>query len=259
MQPLPFFRKNTKRSGLSVLDIKTSHVFVNFPFFPNQFQGESPEPPGYDSTFFVFSLVFLLLLFAVMYAVHPNYSLGSIKGALRIKPQDALGENVYGFSFGMKFFLGLQGFLLASCVLFLSVESYLSDPFFSTSRFLLIAAGTVLLFIVFHWIIRSVIGAIFMTAEAKRLWQFQEFVLFTTWGAFLYLPFALFLSWSSNKSSAIWLFLALFLLYRLISFYKSWKLIEFNLRYSLHLILYLCALEILPFVAVWQFIRSMSM
>ncbi|MDO4789373.1 MAG: DUF4271 domain-containing protein [Porphyromonas sp.] len=231
---------------------------VDFPVFPLQFKGEYPAPPGYDSTFFVLSLVFLLLLFAVMYAIHPNYSPGGLKAALRLKPIDALGENMYGFSFGMKFFLGLQGFLLASFILFLLVESGLPKQLFSNSQYLLISAAAVSIFIAVHWVFRTVIGSIFMTPEAKRLWQFQEFILFTIWGMLLYLPFALFLSWSENKSVAIWLSLGLFLVYRVASFYKSWKLIEFNPRYSLHLILYLCALEILPFLAVRQFIGSMS-
>ena len=115
-----------------------------------------------------------------------------------------------------------------------------------------IYAGVCLLYLCLKWVIYSFLGWIFFDEKTVSLW-FESYSTLLYYLGFGLFPFALFMVYFDlglQPTVIIGLILAIFT--KILMLYKWIKLFCRNLHGCLLLILYFCALEIMPCLALYQ-------
>lgn len=112
--------------------------------------------------------------------------------------------------------------------------------------------GTCLLYLFLKWLLYSFLGWIFLDKSTLSLWIDSYSTLLYYLG-FILFPLALFIVYF-NLSILQTVIMGLFLVLstKILMFYKWLKLFCHNLRGCLFLILYFCALEIMPCLVLYQ-------
>lgn len=148
----------------------------------------------------------------------------------------------------------LQTCVLAGVVIFGYFSDVQPELVHHVSPFLLVSVyiGVCLLYLFLKWLIYSFLGWIFFDESTVSLWLESYSTLLYYFGFALF-PFALFIVYfdlSLQLTVIIGLFLALFV--KILMFYKWLKLFCNEIYGGLLLILYFCALEIIPCFALYQ-------
>jgi hypothetical protein len=138
------------------------------------------------------------------------------------------------------------------------IYDYFSDHdpllFERVPRMVLLSAytGYVAAFLFAKWVLYSAVNGVFFTSAQNQAWQSAYFSVIAGAGLLLY-PMALVLV-SVGISPEILPFLYAFVIIitKILFFYKSISNFFKTFRGSLHLILYLCALEIIPDFIAWK-------
>lgn len=148
----------------------------------------------------------------------------------------------------------LQTCILAGVCLFNYFVDLQPDLVNHVSPFILLAiyVGVCLLYLFLKWLFYSFLGWIFFDESVTTLWL-ESYSTLLYYLGFTLFPFALFLVYfdlSLQSTIIIGLLLAFFA--KILMFYKWLKLFCNNLHGSFLLILYFCALEIMPCVMLYQ-------
>ena len=115
-----------------------------------------------------------------------------------------------------------------------------------------------LLYLLFKWMLYSFLGWVFFDKNRTSLWLESYSTLIYYLGFFLF-PFVLFLVYFDLKIIflvSIGLFLIIFT--KILMFYKWLKLFFDNISSIFLLILYFCALEIIPCLLLYQGLRELN-
>lgn len=166
--------------------------------------------------------------------------------------------NIFAISTGpdIRYLLLLivQTCVLASLCLFvyfIDLRPELSQQI-SPSLLLGIYIGGALLYVAVKWVVYSLLGWIFFNETKTGMWL-ESYSTLLYYLGFLLFPFALFLVYfdlSINVAVAIGLFLLVSV--KILLFYKELKLFCNHLHGSILLILYFCALEIVPCLVLYR-------
>lgn len=121
-----------------------------------------------------------------------------------------------------------------------------------------IYVGICLLFLFLKWLIYSFLGWIFFDESTTSLW-IESYSTLLYYLGFALFPFVLFIVYF-DLSLQFTVIIGLFLLFLtgILIFYKWLKLFCNNLYGSLLLILYFCALEIIPCLLLYQGLRELN-
>ncbi|WP_418698856.1 DUF4271 domain-containing protein [Bacteroides sp.] len=112
--------------------------------------------------------------------------------------------------------------------------------------------GVCLLYLFFKWLLYSFLGWIFFDESTTTLW-IESYTTLLYYLGFSLFPFALFIVYFDlNLQLTIIIGLILFFFAKILMLYKWIKLFCDNLYGSLLLILYFCALEIIPCFMLYQ-------
>lgn len=209
---------------------------------------------GSEIPYEIFALIFiiLLLLFGIAYSLHPHFGLDRTKAALRLSPANALSAPLYGYSSGMMWYLNLQAFLLLSVCLYCSA-TFFDVSFGSLAHTLFLLVFVCTLWKLFKELILRVMANIFLSRDEQKLYFFHHQILFALFGISLYIPLAMFLLPGVSLGLGSTTLFVLYILYRFLDLGIGLRRFKFHIFYTLHLILYLCALEILPFLALARY------
>lgn len=155
--------------------------------------------------------------------------------------------------FRFQFFLVLQTCLLLSVISFLYTQQRIADTFILSSQYQLIAIffGVFLLYFVLKAAVYWVVNNVFFGKKKSARWLKSLFFLISAEGVALF-PLVMLQSYFdlSIHNAVFYLFLVIILV-KMLLFYKSYVIFFKQSNYFLQIILYFCALEIMPLLSLW--------
>lgn len=226
----------------------------NWPVFDTKYPSEMVESlPGYWEMTVVAFIVLVacsIVLFFVMSwrgRSHALLLVSTRPHSLR-QPKEYLPPRIF-FPLSLlhtSAMVGITVTLLVHSGTDIALESFWRE----TARYSIIFA----LFIVLSTVIYDWLSRTFGSEEQRSIWIPNHFLLIFLFGLSLFIPMAgLLFSLLSSKDALI-LMISLFALFRIWSTHRLLAIFNQLLRYPLHIILYLCACEIGP----WLFMLNSS-
>ncbi|WP_234367861.1 DUF4271 domain-containing protein [Parabacteroides pacaensis] len=201
-------------------------------------------------------IIGMFLLFSIVYRNNFRLFLKMLQDFRTVKERQSLfllASNREGF---FRNFMTFQTLMLITLALFSIARIQGSIPPAMSERMmffaLLILFGILLFYYFFKQGMYFCIGYVFTTPQKYKLWKSRYNAVIGVWGILLYFP-VLWISYVDGYHTlAIWLFIILFILSRLVIIYKLIRIFYKKSDNLLYLILYLCAQEILPLVFLYE-------
>lgn len=205
----------------------------------------------------IFALILVLfVLFSVVYRNNFRLFLKMLQDVQSVKERHSLFLLTSGREGFFRNFMTFQTLLLVSVTLFSIARIHgITNGAMSEGKALMalfVLFAVVFLYYQFkQWMYFS-IGIVFSNRQKYKLWKSGYNAVIGTWGILLYLP-VLWLSYVGGYHTiAIWLFIILFVLSRLVIIYKIIRIFYRKSENLFYLILYLCTQEILPLVFLYE-------
>ena len=159
-----------------------------------------------------------------------------------------------------QFFLVLQTALLLSLLQYFYTQHFIGNTFILSSEYQLIAIyfGMWTGYFLVKGLLYSVVNTVFFGARKNLQWL-KSFLFITAMEGVLLLPFGLLLVYFNMAiESVITYFLAVLIFVKLLTFYKCYIIFFRRTAVILQIILYFCALEIIPLTAMWGVLVMMG-
>lgn len=205
----------------------------------------------------IFALILaLFVFFSLVYRNNFRLFLKMLQDVQSVKERHSLFLLTSSNESFFRNFMTFQALLLAGMALFLiGRREGIGRPVMSEGQLLFALAGLFVVIVLYYqlkqWMYFSV-GLVFTNRQKYKLWKSGYNAVIGAWGILLYLP-VLWLSYVSRYHEvAIWLFIILFILARLLIIYKLIRIFYRKSESLFYLILYLCAQEILPLVFLYE-------
>ena len=152
-----------------------------------------------------------------------------------------------------QFFFLLQTSLLMALLYFFYLRTYTTGTFILSDEYLLVAilTGIFIGYFFLKYLLYSYVNLIFF--ERKRNGQFFRTLLFlhSIEGILLFPMVALLTFFNISAQSAAYYTVFVVVLVKILTFYKSFVIFFRQISLYLQIILYFCALEIIPLFALW--------
>ena len=152
-----------------------------------------------------------------------------------------------------QFFFLLQTCLLMALLYFFYLRTYTSGTFILSDEYLLVAilTGIFIAYFFLKYLFYSYVNLVFF--EHKKNGQFFRTLLFlqSTEGILLFPMVALLTFFNISAQSAAYYTIFVVVLVKILTFYKSFVIFFRQNGLYLQIILYFCALEIIPLFALW--------
>ncbi len=202
-------------------------------------------------------LCFVSTMLAI--AASRNFIFTHIKNLFYIPKTENTSEVTSGEIRALIFFC-IQTSLLLALLYFFYVRSYVADTFIVSDEYLVI--GFYLAAFTGYFIVKAIIHSIaaitFFGGKKNRQWAHTSLFLTTMEGFFLY-PAILLLGYLNvAHQTIIYYVLTVVFLVKLLSFYKCYVIFFRQNGIFLQIILYFCALEIVPLAALWGGLEVMT-
>jgi hypothetical protein len=200
-----------------------------------------------------------LVIFSVVFRANHRLFSKMIRDMAQVKDRLSLFEEVSGNETIFRNFMTLQSLFLCSISIFLISrnEGYIIYYPDLTDCLKLIALIFIILF-TFYLLKQAMyiaVGSVFATPDQYRIWRTGYSAATGLWGVSLYIP-VLWISFiGSHERIAAIMFAALFIAWRLSIIYKSIRIFNIKSIGILYISLYLCALEILPLLFLFEGIK----
>jgi hypothetical protein len=205
----------------------------------------------------VFSVLFVLfILFALVF--HTNYHLfmKMIRDVFYVKERLSLFEDIDGNETVFRSFMIFQSVTLCSLFFFIVSHIYGYIGEYQELRMYLFIIGTLFsiffLFYLFKQILYKLIGAIFVSPEAYKIWQIGYTASVGLWGVLLYFPVLCLAFIEVDIRVPFFMFILFYLFWRLVIIHKTIHIFNIKGVFYIYIILYLCAQEILPLVFLYK-------
>ena len=152
-----------------------------------------------------------------------------------------------------QFFLVLQGCLMLSIFQYQYTKTYISDTFILSSHYLLTAIFLAVLLGYFFckWVLVSLVDKIFFEARDHLQWAKAQLFLTAIGGVLIAPAILLQIFFDMDIEKATVYLLSVFILIKILLFYKCYVIFFKRIGSFLQIILYFCALEIVPPFSIW--------
>jgi hypothetical protein len=228
-----------------MLDSTAMHVSSGF-------VGE-PHPSYPASEDWVFgSILFLFLLFAISFIRSSHWLFETSRSFFKIKQRSSIFIKTTLNDFQSRIFL--VTFSLGVLSLFLYAVIFDSQQEFSFLVYLMLL-GLSVVFFVLKYFLAEIIGYVFTDKKSMRLAS-ESYLNLLSYLGIIQFPLLLFFIYSNENVKIICLYLSLFFLAvaAIILTIKLFQIFFDKIVVSFYILLYLCALEIAPFVfLIWLF------
>lgn len=205
----------------------------------------------------IFALILtLFVFFSIVYRNNFRLFLKMLQDVQSVKERPSLFLLTSSNESLFRNFMTFQALLLAGVALFLTGRREgIGGAMMSEGQALFALAVLFVIIVLYYqlkqWMYFSV-GMVFTNRQKYKLWKSGYNAVIGAWGILLYLP-VLWLSYVGHyQDMAIWLFIILFILARLLIIYKLIRIFYRKSESLFYLILYLCAQEILPLVFLYE-------
>ena len=181
-----------------------------------------------------------------------NFILHSIKNFFYI-PKTESGRDVTSGEIGALYFFLLQTALLSALLYFLYVRNFVADTFTLSDEYMVagIIFGVMVGYFTIKMILYSVSNLTFFDSKKNGQW-FRAFLFLTAMEGIALYPSTLLLSYFDVSTKFITYYVAITVIFvKILTFYKSFVIFFRQNGLFLQIILYFCALEIIPLFALW--------
>ncbi|MDR1004522.1 MAG: DUF4271 domain-containing protein [Prevotellaceae bacterium] len=212
-----------------------------------------PYSPHADDTI---TLLLLGCFFLSSYILARSRQLlaAQLKNFLLHRQRTSIFANYTGSDMRYLLLLIMQTCVLAATCLFgyfVDTTPQLHDHI-STPAFIALYTLILGLYLSLKWLIYTAVGWIFLNKDTSAQWM-ESYSTLLHYLGFALFPFALFMLYCDlNLYATIIIGLFLVILFKILTFYKWLKLFCRNLAGCLLLILYFCALEIIPILLMYK-------
>lgn len=203
-------------------------------------------------------LLSLLLFMAVFFALFFRREYGQIGLLKEDFKSKKTRKNMFS-SFGgnpifVRSFMIFQGLFLSSLIFVKYILNRQVNPVSLDVHFFIFFSlifVDLALFLIFKFGMYALLGKLFFDRENFSFLRSKYFALFSFWSISLYLP-AIAAVVIGDVTISIYIFIILYILSRLVIVYKTLRLFSLRIDGIFYLILYLCALEILPLFVFYR-------
>jgi hypothetical protein len=201
----------------------------------------------------IFAVLFALFVILAL-VFHKNYYLfmKMIRDVFHVKERPSLFEDIDGNETVFRGIMIFHSLALCSLFFFIAGRAYgsITDYPVAGTNLLVIGAIFVVLFLfyLFKQFMYKLTGVIFVTPEAYKTWRIGYTASTGCWGILQYFPILSLTFIEMPSLLAYLMFILFYLLWRITIIYKTIPLFNIKSVGFLHIILYLCAQEILPLV-----------
>jgi hypothetical protein len=207
----------------------------------------------------IFSLLLLcFVFFAWIYRGGFTFFRKNIRLLLSSRKDLYLFGETTSAEFWVNFVLAFQSILLISIVLFDAFLSIYENPVVHNSFYTIVLfSATIILFLVAKYLFYLFIGYVFDLKKKIGAWLRNYVVVLEMLGVVAFIPVLLLVYSQSFHTYLLVLFLVLFLISRLILFYRLITFFSQEHVNSLFLIAYLCSIEIVPYLLLYELLINL--
>jgi len=194
-------------------------------------------------------LLFCFVLAIVSFAHSRQYILQQLKNFFYIPRSDS---NRVDLSNKFQLFLNLQTCLLLAIISFLYVTDYVADTFILDFPYQLIIIffGVFLAYFVGRAFLYKFINTVFFSSKKSKHWTWTQTFITALEGIALFPAVMLLVYFDLPMRNVVYYLIFVLLLTKILTFYKCWVIFFRQMSVFLQIILYLCALEIIPLLSL---------
>ncbi|MDR0994867.1 MAG: DUF4271 domain-containing protein [Tannerella sp.] len=211
-------------------------------------------------------LAFVMLLalafaFSLLFNAYPYLFGRMLRNVFHAKERESSFDASTGNEGLFRSFMDFQALFLASLFLFLAgYRSGLFPAGMDMDNYLLLFGfffAVALLFYFSKRFLYLLLGFTFASPEQYRLWRVGYSAGIGFWGVTLYLPVVILAFTRMDLHWLLFVFVLLFLLWRIALNYKTISLFELRFGNILYIFLYLCAQEMMPLLCLYEGMKYM--
>ncbi len=156
--------------------------------------------------------------------------------------------------FRFQFFLLLQTCLLLSLFFFFYTTEYISDTFILSSQYMLLAIyfGIIAVYFIVKLILYSFVNNVFFDNKKNVQWIKSQMFLESIEGMALFPSVMLYAYFDVSIGNTLIYLAFIVTLVKLLTFYKCYSIFFGKISAFLQIILYFCALEMIPLITLWE-------
>lgn len=169
----------------------------------------------------------------------------------RVNPDgNYFNETSIDMKFQMVFLF--QECLLLSVLQYIYTQQYISDTFILESQYLLIAifSGVIITYMILRMVLYTMVNAVFFDLKKNKQWLQVSAYLSSLLGLLAFPAVMLLVYFDVSLENTLVYFFISLVLVKILAFYKCHSIFFRQKSGILHLILYFCALEIVPLTAL---------
>jgi len=195
-------------------------------------------------------LIFCFVLAVVAFAHSRHYVLRQLKDFFYV-PRNNSQEPHSNSRFEL--FLSIQTCLLLAIIYFLYITHYVANTFILDTPLEIISifTGVFIGYFVLKTLLYSFVNNVFFDSKKNQLWIWTHTFIVALQGLSLYPVVVLQVYFNLPLQNVAYYFIFVIVLAKILTFYKCWVIFFRQIGIYLQIILYLCALEIIPLLILW--------
>lgn len=149
-------------------------------------------------------------------------------------------------------FLNLLTSLLLAITYYFYLTRYIADTFIYDEPYQLIGVffGVFVVYFLLRTILYQIVNSIFFESKKSSQWTWEQSTITALEGIVLFPAVVLQVYFGLSLQSVAYYFIFILLLTKILTFFKLWAIFFRQTSYFLQIILYLCALEIIPLLSL---------
>jgi len=251
--------------GHSLLDVQLPQYYresfftkdtLFHPELPGGRSGVAGDPIPYnihnDSVITSILLGFFILM-VIAYANTHEFVVRQLKKFFYVPNEGVQDMAETGTELRIQLFMVLLNCVLLSLLYYFYVIHFVSDSFILKSQYLLIAIYMVMMvcYFIAKWLIYKIVNTIFFGSKINRHWL-KTYLFISSMEGVVFLPAVLLQTYfDMTEKNVVIYFIIVLIFVKLLTFFKCYVAFFRRNVVKLQIILYFCALEMVPLVAFW--------
>ena len=198
----------------------------------------------------------LLLFFVLMVIAYANtheFIIRQLKNFFYV-PHDGMGEiTETGSELRFQLFLVLLTSVMLALLYYFYTIHFIGDSFILQSQYHLIAIYLVMMvcYFVVKWLMYSLVNRVFFDSKRNRHWVKTKLLISSIEGMVLFPAVLLQAYFNMSEQNVIIYFIIVLIFVKILTFFKCYVVFFRRNVFELQIILYFCALEMVPLLAFW--------
>ena len=195
-------------------------------------------------------LIFCFVMALVSFAHSRQYILRQLKDFFYIPRSSKSSDEDPSNRFQL--FLSLQTCLLLAITYYFYITHYVTDTFVLDTPYEIIGIffGVFIAYFIAKNVVYSIVNSVFFRSKKNRHWIWTLTFITALEGIALFPAVMLQVYFNLPMQNVVYYFIFILVLTKILTFYKCWVIFFRQISVYLQIILYLCALEIIPLLSL---------